>query len=234
MNDTEVKMNDTEIILIRDMNNNKQSNIKEKYSKPKCIVQCKSKQNYNLYNNNNAKTSKLNNSFPNKNNNIVYYDNTRETTLPKLNNKIVNCDNTRENNSSNLGVTPENNINNNNIEKENSATIENNNKVFNEKGEIKKQLPIENNKINPAKTMNFSFSQTNDDKAINVPKNNVIKNRKNCQCCYCYGPENNKFKSCLCCKPDKKYCCFINFLAYIWIFILFILLLLLFLFIISF
>ena len=125
MNDTEVKMNDTEIILIRDMNNNKQSNIKEKYSKPKCIVQCKSKQNYNLYNNNNAKTSKLNNSFPNKNNNIVYYDNTRETTLQKLNNKIVNYDNIRENNSSKLGATSENNINNDNIGKK-YATIENN------------------------------------------------------------------------------------------------------------
>ena len=75
--------------------------------------------------------------------------------------------------------------------------------------------------------MDSSFSQANDDKTINVPENNEIKKRKNCECCYCYGPDINRFKSCVCCKPYKKYCCFINFLAYFWLVILYILLILL-------
>ena len=85
-------------------------------------------------------------------------------------------------------------------------------------------MPIENNKISTIKAMDCPFSQTNDDKTIDVPKNNVIKKSKNCECCYYYGPDTYKFNSCICCKPYKKYCCFIIFLAYFWLGILYILL----------
>ena len=113
-------MNDTQQNLMKNIYNNKEAYLKEKkYSNSKYTLQYISENNYKLYNNN-INTSKLNNSFPNKNNDFVYYDNTREKTLSKLNNDLIYIDNTRENDLSKLDAIPENNININNNNKNNN------------------------------------------------------------------------------------------------------------------
>ena len=227
-------MNDTEQNLIRNIDNNKESYLKEEYySNPKYNEHCISNKNYKLYNdNNNINTSKFNNSLPNKKNNFLHYDNTLENTLSKLNNNnFVYYDNTKKNNISSIS---EKNIDNikkiNNEEKNNIIQVNNNNNnTFYNKEEIEIIEPnriIENKNMNNLKAMNSSSNKINDDKIIDIPKNIIEKKdnqkRKNFDCCYCYGPKY-KFKNCICCNPNKKYCCFIVFLAYLWYFSIFLL-----------
>ncbi len=81
--------------------------------------------------------------------------------------------------------------------------------------------------MNNLKAMNSSSHKINDDKIIDIPKNIIEKKdnqkRKNFERCFCYGPNYDKLKNCICCSPNKKYCCFIVFLAHLWYFSIFLL-----------
>ena len=214
---------------MRKIYNKKEAYLKEKNSNSKHTAQYISDKNIKLNKKNNkVNISKLNKSFPNKNNDSAYYDNTIEKTLLKLNHELICYDNTKENTLTKLEAIPENNINNNNIKNSNREEKNNSIKVnknfINNKEEIKIIVPnkiLENKKMDMITTTNSSFNTRKDDISINIPKNfvekRVNKKRINFDCCYCYGPnDNNRFKDCICCNPYKKYCCFIVFLAYLW------------------